>query len=91
MKLTGFIYSFCSTLIISYIWDILDVQNYTEIDLIGKYLGDVRQLCLYTLKYKMHMLKMVLSNNIFNWNQIEKVVSNMKYATRLIGNKDVSN
>lgn len=54
MKLTVYIYSFCLTLIFC-IWDILDVQNYTEIDLIGKYLGYVRQLCQYVLKYEMHI------------------------------------
>jgi len=50
------------------------MQNYTEIDLIGKYFGYVRQLCQYMLKHETHMLKMVLSNKIFNWNLTEKVV-----------------
>lgn len=64
--------------------------NYTEIDLISKYLGDIIQLCQCMLKYKMHMLKIMLSNNIFNWNLTDKAVP-IKRANRQKENKDASN
>lgn len=66
MKLTVFECSFCLRLVASYIWIILDVQNYKEIILIGNYKGHVRKLLQYMLKYKIYMLKMMLSNNIFD-------------------------
>lgn len=49
MKPIIFDYSFCLTLIISYIWIILDVQNYTEITLTSNYKGYVRKLLQYML------------------------------------------